>query len=712
MSQYIRYPASGGVPIYSSLAAFPATATTGSLGVDASTGNLYEFNGASWILIGGPSSALALGNLDAQAATAQGAALVAGVLSMQSADATHPGLINTTTQSLAGNKTFTGTISASNLSGTNTGDVTLTAVGSSPNANSASLSGQALTLQPANATNPGILSTSAQDIPGPKTFLEPIVIESDVTEAKTRYVPSGVVAPSNPAWETGFRQGQPYYSIVMDNGSTKTTFVDYALNGIVDYSAIVSVSALRVNSISTIAGAGIMDLTVAGQSLQVSDATDQIQLAVKGNATQTANIFDVLKNDNTVLFSVNNSGNGVLSGTIAASNFSGSSSGTNTGDVTLTAVGASPSANGATLSGQALTLQPADATHPGLLTSGSQAIGGAKTFSSTVNADGGIDRSTSGTLTIGATNSTTINIGNSGATVNIQGTTIYENTPQLNVADPLITINSGGGAGSGQNSGIQIEENLIITGYAETSADRNSWILKAPNTAGVATITAGAGGITLNQSSHDPITLAAVGSSPNANGASLSTQVLNLQPADGTNPGVITAGTQTIGGAKTFSGGITATVTGTASGNTTYTPNNHGVVLSSATNAMTVLAPDASTTKILISGGSSADPTWGTEIQATIPTQAISASAIDWSTGNVFTKTLGANTVFTFSNQISGQTIIVRLTNTASNYTVTWPTVRWSGGAAPTMTVGAKSDIYTFINDGSNIYGSAVQDMS
>lgn len=97
-------------------------------------------------------------------------------------------------------------------------------------------------------------------------------------------------------------------------------------------------------------------------------------------------------------------------------------------------------------------------------------------------------------------------------------------------------------------------------------------------------------------------------------------------------------------------------------------------------------------------------------------TAAISASEIDWSTlylsGGLYTKTLGANTTFTFANAVAGQTIIVRLTNTASNYTVTWPTVKWSGGTPPTMTVGAKSDIYTFIYDGTDYFGSYVQDMS
>lgn len=90
--------------------------------------------------------------------------------------------------------------------------------------------------------------------------------------------------------------------------------------------------------------------------------------------------------------------------------------------------------------------------------------------------------------------------------------------------------------------------------------------------------------------------------------------------------------------------------------------------------------------------------------------QAISASAIDWATGNVFTKTLAANTTFTFSNQTSGQVIVVRITNTASNYTVTWPgSVLWSAGVTPTQTTGAKSDVYTFVYDGTTTFGSVVQ---
>lgn len=197
--------------------------------------------------------------------------------------------------------------------------------------------------------------------------------------------------------------------------------------------------------------------------------------------------------------------------------------------------GQAASANGQSIASNVLYAQSASATHPGLINNTAQTLSGSKTFSNVLNADGGIDRSTSGTLTIGATNATVINIGNSGATVNIQGSTIYENTPQLLVADPLITVNNGGGAASGQNAGIQVEEATVITGYNQTSSDRNSWIMKAPNTAGIATITPGAGGITLDQSSHDPVTIGT------ANGLSLSTQALSLGLASASTTGALSS---------------------------------------------------------------------------------------------------------------------------------------------------------------------------
>lgn len=107
---------------------------------------------------------------------------------------------------------------------------------------------------------------------------------------------------------------------------------------------------------------------------------------------------------------------------------------------------------------------------------------------------------------------------------------------------------------------------------------------------------------------------------------------------------------------------------------------------------------------------SAADKTKLDGIQTQGSAVAVGAMAIDWTAGTVFTKTLaaGANT-FTFSNAASGMVIIVRVTGAAS--TLTWPTVRWAGSAPPTQTASG-TDVYTFVHDGTNIYGSVVQDMS
>lgn len=283
----------------------------------------------------------------------------------------------------------------------------------------------------------------------------------------------------------------------------------------------------------------------------------------------------------------------------------------------------SKSANGAVISSSALVLQSADATFPGLITAGTQTIAGTKTFTGRLNANGGVDRSTAGTLSIGTDSSTatTINIGNATATVNIQGSTIFENTTTLLVADPTIVLNRGGGAASAASSGITLEEGGSITGYTQTSGDRNSWTFKAPNTAGIVTLTPGSGGFTIDQASHNPVTLAAVGAVPNANGASLSSQVLNLQPADSSFPGVVTTGTQTFSGAKTFSSTITGSITGN-SGNVTgvvalanggtnanLTAVNGGITYSTAS-AMAISAAGTSG-QVLTSGGAGA-PTWTT----------------------------------------------------------------------------------------------------
>lgn len=67
------------------------------------------------------------------------------------------------------------------LEALNTQDISLAGFGSTPNAQGASLSGQQLNLQPASDTQPGGVSTTTQSFAGNKTFTGNVVVNGDFT---------------------------------------------------------------------------------------------------------------------------------------------------------------------------------------------------------------------------------------------------------------------------------------------------------------------------------------------------------------------------------------------------------------------------------------------------------------------------------------------------------------------------------------------------
>ena len=113
-------------------------------------------------------------------------------------------------------------------------------------------------------------------------------------------------------------------------------------------------------------------------------------------------------------------------------------------------------------------------------------------------------------------------------------------------------------------------------------------------------------------------------------------------------------------------------------------------------------------------GGTGATTKAAANQNLTPGTTTISASSIDWTQGNSFYKALSANTTFTFTGAVDGQVITVTLLNTASNYTVTWPTMKWTGNTAPVMTTGAKYDVYTIYYNATvgAYFGSYVQNFT
>lgn len=78
--------------------------------------------------------------------------------------------------------------------------------------------------------------------------------------------------------------------------------------------------------------------------------------------------------------------------------------------------------------------------------------------------------------------------------------------------------------------------------------------------------------------------------------------------------------------------------------------------------------------------------------------------------GTVQIITLTGNATITMPSAVSGKSFIMFLKQDATgSRTVTWSTVKWAGGTAPTITsTASKQDIYSFFSDGTNWYGVTV----
>lgn len=87
-------------------------------------------------------------------------------------------------------------------------------------------------------------------------------------------------------------------------------------------------------------------------------------------------------------------------------------------------------------------------------------------------------------------------------------------------------------------------------------------------------------------------------------------------------------------------------------------------------------------------------------------------------TSNLHSVTLGGNRTLAVSNLTAGQSFVLILKQDGTgSRTVTWfvspgsgtPAIKWVGAAAPTLTTTAsRADIFAFLYDGTDIYGSVV----
>lgn len=85
-----------------------------------------------------------------------------------------------------------------------------------------------------------------------------------------------------------------------------------------------------------------------------------------------------------------------------------------------------------------------------------------------------------------------------------------------------------------------------------------------------------------------------------------------------------------------------------------------------------------------------------------------STVTFDMSASNIHNVTLGGNRTLAVSNVTTGQVFTVIIKQGGGSNTVTWwSTIKWSGALAPTLTTtSGRWDIFVFIYDGTNYYGS------
>lgn len=323
-----------GVPTYANFAALPASATDGDAAITLDTHSLYVYDATipGWRLEAtGNETVVQMGALDGGTPSSTGADVGSNSLWLQSASPLWPGLVSSASQTFAGNKTFLDAVVAANITGSNTGDVSFTAIGTTPNLQGASVgTGQVVTLQPASATFGGVVSTASQTFQGNKTF-NGFVIASNITGSNTGDVSLGVVGTAPAAQAASF------------SGQVLTLQPADATNPGVVSSAAQTFAGVKTFSVQTLFADGTSSLPGIAFSGEISSGmyrlgSGSFGLSVAGDlaihlrsiapGTVNVGINSSASASNTVPFSANrtlngtafyqwgNLSNGTLSGTV------------------------------------------------------------------------------------------------------------------------------------------------------------------------------------------------------------------------------------------------------------------------------------------------------------------------------------------------------------------------------------------------------------
>jgi Repeat of unknown function (DUF5907) len=488
-----------------------------------------------------------------------------------------------------------------NLTGTNSGDVTLSAIGSTPNANGATLTGQALNLEPASASFGGIITTGTQTIAGDKTLnggflqnytstaaggeiahtvLNTVTATLSANQSNSALATLSTLQPAGatalPSYFVGVG-GEIQIPAAANNNLANSLI--YAGKFIVNYdtsatsgnmaSYVVALESELIlkssNASGTVTYPNVYNLYVANEPFTQTGGGNMSISEYRGIYVEALSLG--------ARVSVTNQWNMYIEDTAGGSYF---------GSPVLVVGAHTPVAGGLAHQGSGGIRTRQAATQDSVAIAGR--AGGTSSFNNVITTS---TLTASRTFTLPDANLTIVG----GGTVTLAGGAT--SLSGSNTGDQTITL-TGDVTGSGTGSfaatiandavtyaKIQnVGANEVLGRAASSSGDVSgvaiaaSQLMGRGSTGDLAAITLGTNlsmsGTTLNASGGGSgvTTMAAIGSSPNANGATISGVNLNLEPASASFGGVVTTGTQTIAGAKTLSG-ITSLTSGTASTNTT-----------------------------------------------------------------------------------------------------------------------------------------------
>jgi hypothetical protein len=153
--------------------------------------------------------------------------------------------------------------------------------------------------------------------------------------------------------------------------------------------------------------------------------------------------------------------------------------------------------------------------------------------------------------------------------------------------------------------------------------------------------------------------------------------------------GTVTSTMLASGAGMTYPGAGIANSTGSAWG-TSYTTSGSGTVV--ALNNTPTLT----------------NPTITNYVETPYTANSSTAITLALTNGTVQIITLTGNATITMPTAVSGKSFTLLLKQDATgSRTVTWSTVSWPGGTAPTITsTASKMDKYVFISDGTSWFGS------